>query len=130
MTEQNILSELTSFMEAGEHTKFQLLQSWQEYVFTRKVRRAIKTLIKSLRVSAKKQLKHYCKDVIGGKSDFNRLLAYNYINNILNFYLGELKIAEEMLDEYEQYLAAGNWINFLWHGTTRPQSDLWDHRGL
>ena len=127
MTEQNILSELAAFMEAGEHTKFQLLQSWQEYLFTRNVKRAIKTLIKSLGAAANKQLKSYCKDIASGNSDFNRLLAYKYLNNILSFYLEELKITENMLDEYEAYLAAGNWLDFIW-STKRPQSKLWDHR--
>ena len=128
MKEQNIIAELASFTDAGEHTKFQLLQSWQEYAFTRKVRYSLKVLIKSLSTSANKLFKNYCASVVNQDSDVNRLLAYTYTIKILNFYNEELVIVENMLDEYEQYLAAGNWLDFIFN-KQRPSYKLWDHRG-
>jgi hypothetical protein len=128
MTEQNILSELLSFTEAGEHTKFQLLQSWREYLFTRKVRYSLKILTNSLQASADKLFKSYCSGVAAGASDVHELLAYSQVIKIYRFYLEELKIIDDMLNEYESYLIAGNWLDFIFN-TQRPVDKLWDHRG-
>lgn len=128
MTDQKLLSELTAFTEAGEHTKFELLQNWQEYRFTRKVRYALRILTGSLRRSADKLFKSYCNNVILGTSDVHELLAYRQIVNIYDFYLEELSIVDNMLDEYESYLLAGNWWDFVFN-SQRPIDKLWDHRG-
>jgi hypothetical protein len=127
MTEQNIVSELASFTEAGEHTKFQLLQNWQEYRFTRKVRYSLVVLTKSLLASANKQLRNYCKAVVDETANVFNLIAYMSTIRILNFYLEELKIVEDMLDEYEIYLLAGNWLDFIL-GLQRPLDKLRDYR--
>jgi uncharacterized protein YgbK (DUF1537 family) len=129
MIEQNILSELASFTEAGEHTKFELLQNWQEYKLTRKTRFAIKVLTGSLRQLTNKQFKTYCKSVTSGVSDVYQLLAYSSLVKILNFYSDELKVVEEMIYEYEAYLMEGNLIDSFF-GEQRPVDKLWDHRGL
>jgi hypothetical protein len=128
MTEQNIVSELASFTEAGEHTKFQLLQNWQEYRFTRKVRYSLVVLTKSLLTSANKQLHNYCVDVVEGTTKVFNLIAYVSTIRILNFYLEELRIVEDMLDEYETYLLAGNWLDFVL-GLQRTPDKLRDYRG-
>lgn len=128
MIEQNILSELAAFADAGEHTKFQLLRTWQDYLFTKKVQRSIKALTISLRVIADKQLKNYCKSVTLRTSHVYKLLAYQYLIKILNFYLEELRINEEMLYEYELYLADGNWTDFIFN-VQRTSDKLWDYRG-
>ena len=127
MTEQNLVSELASFTDAGEHTKFQLLQNWQEYKFTRKVRYSLQVLVNSLQLSIDRQLKAYCKTVTTGNADVYSLLAFNYTRKILVFYLEELVIIEDMLYEYETYLASGNWLDFVFN-LPRPADKLWDHR--
>ncbi len=128
MDDKNILLELANYTEAGEHTKFQLLQNWQEYKFIKKVKYSLLVLTESLQVTANKQLRSYCKDVVVGKQDALKLLSYTYVLKILNFYLEELGITEDMLAEYESYLSAGNWSDFIF-STTRPVDKLWDHRG-
>jgi hypothetical protein len=128
MTEQNIITELANFTEAGEHTKFQLLQNWQEYRFAVKTRTTLKLLTKSLRFAMTKQLKQYCKQVTAGTANFNSLLAYEYLAKILDFYLEELGIVTNMIDEYEVYLSEGNYLESFF-GEQRPVNKLWDHRG-
>jgi hypothetical protein len=128
MTEQDLLSELASFTEAGEHTKFQLLQNWEEYKTTRKIRYTVKVLLKYIRKLVNNQFKSYCVSVTDGTSDVYRLLAYVTLVKIQDFYTEELRITEDMLDEYETYLCSGNWRDFVF-GTPRPADKLWDHRG-
>lgn len=129
MTNQELLLELAEITDAGEHTKFQLLQNWQEYSLARKTRRTIYVLIKSLRTTADRQLKAYCKDVVLGTTDVYKLLAYGYVKKILNFYLEELRITEDIIDEYETYLLVGNWLDFVL-GLQRPADKQFDHRGI
>lgn len=129
MTTQNIFSELNSFAESGEHTKFRLLQNWQEYSFYCKVRQSTITLIDFLEKSADTQLKNYCKDIILGSTDVYKLLAYKHIIKIRNCYLIELETITDMIREYEAYLMEGNLL-FAYLGDTRPADKQWDHRGL
>jgi hypothetical protein len=128
MTDQNLLVELAAFAEAGEHTKFQLLRNWKEYRVMRKVRYSLISLTDDLQTTADKQLKQYCRTVITGTTEVRKLLAYNAVLNILKFYSEELDIIEGILEEYEAYLAYGNWTDFIF-GVQRPFNKLWDHRG-
>ena len=128
MIDKNILSELAAFTDADEHTEFRLLRTWQDYLFAKKVCRSINTLTLGLRSIANKQYKNYCRSVILGVSDVNKLLAYKYLIKILDFYMEELRINKEMIYEYELYLSDGNWLDFVLDNQ-RTQDKLWDHRG-
>ena len=128
MTDQDILSKLAAFTDAGEHTKFKLLQNCREYRYYRKVERSTRVVVKFLEKSASKQFKDYCKDVERGVSDVYKLLAYKYLIRIYNCYLEELKIVQDMIDEYECYLLSGNWSDFVF-GFNRTEDKQWDHRG-
>jgi hypothetical protein len=128
MADNNLLSELAAFADSGEHTKFQLLQNWQEYKHYRKVRYSIKVVLKFLNITAEAQFKSYCENIISGEQDIYKLLAYQYIVRIVNCYLEELRIVQDMLEEYEYYLASGNWLDFILL-RQRPIDKLWDHRG-
>ena len=128
MIDKNILSELAAFTDADEHTEFRLLRTWQDYLFAKKVCRSIKALTLGLRSIANKQYKNYCRSVILGVSDVNKLLAYKYLIKILDFYMEELRINKEVIYEYELYLSDGNWLDFVLDNQ-RTQDKLWDHRG-
>lgn len=128
MADNNILSELAAFADSGEHTKFQLLQNWQEYKHYRKVKYSIVVVLKFLSTMQQTQFKRYCEDIISGKQDIYKLLAYKYIAKILDCYKEELKVVQDMLDEYECYLMSGNWLDFVLL-RQRPFDKLWDHRG-
>ena len=128
MNEQKIISDLAAFADSGKHTKFKLLQTWQEYSHYRKVRNSTKVLIRFLQDIMDVQIKSYCKDVESGNSDVLKFLAYGYLAEILDCYEVELKVVQDMLDEYECYLLAGNWLDFVFN-SQRPFEKLYDHRG-
>jgi hypothetical protein len=124
------MSDLLSYVDSGEHTKFKLLQNWREYRYYSNTRKALKVLVKFIERSADLQLKNYCKDVTSGISDVHKLLAYKTIVKILTCYIEELKIVEDMVFEYEAYLMEdGNYL-FAFLGEPRPVEKLFDHRGL
>ena len=128
MDDQNILFELFSFVDAGEHTKFELLQNWESYRVTRKIRYARRVLIRYLQELADNQLRSYCDSIVTGTTTVYSLLAYVKVTKAIEFYTEELRIAEDILDEYETYLLSGNWTDFIFN-LQRPIDKLWDHRG-
>ena len=92
------------------------------------MRRAHMLLVASIKKSADKLFTKYCKSVTSGEADVLKLLAYGTIRNVLSFYEEELRIISDMVEEYEFYLASGNWWDILF-GMPRPYDKLWDHRG-
>lgn len=123
------MSDLLNTVERGQHRQFQYLRSWQEYSRARKIYRAEKLLVASIGQSADKLFKKYCKDIAAGETAIIKLIAYSTTIKMLKFYEEELKIITNMLVEYEYYLAATYWVDFLF-GTQRPVTKLWDHRGI
>ena len=95
----------------------------------KRVRLTHSLLVTSLKQSISKQLKNYCKAITTGKTDVINLIAYCTTVEVLRFYEEELRILDDMIDEYECYLAHGNWIDFIL-GMSRPANKLYDHRGI
>ena len=125
---EDLLSELICNAESGKHRPFQYLISWREYSRAKKIRRAHRLLVATIKQSTSKLFKKYCEDVAAGETDVIKLLAYCTTRKVLRFYEEELDIINNMIVEYECYLAAGNWTDFLF-STQRPADKLWDHRG-
>jgi hypothetical protein len=128
-TNQELLTELLKATQAKEHRQFQLLQNTKDYFIAKRARRGHVLLLSSIKVSANKLLKTYCKSIVLGESDLTKLLAYRTLLDIKAFYQEELQILEDMLYEYECYLADGNWLDFIL-GQDRSADKLVDHRGL
>jgi hypothetical protein len=128
-TNESIMSELLAHVEQGKHRQFQFLRSWQEYHNAKLVRRAHKLLVISLSKSLKKQFKNYCKDITSGNTNVLKLIAYSTTDRILKFYEEDLNIINDMITEYECYLANGILLDFLFN-SHRPDDKLWDHRRL
>ena len=128
-TDKELMSELIYNAERGQHRQFQYLRNYKEYFRSRQIRRALTILVSSLKQSLRRQFKNYCKAVTSGKADVIKLLAYSTSKVVLAFYEEELKIINDMIIEYECYLANGNLFDFIL-GTYRPAEKLWDHRSL
>ena len=128
-TNEDLASELMQKAESGKHRQFRFIRNWQEYSRTRKLRQTHLLLVASIRKSADSLFRQHCKSVIIGQSDVIKLVAYCTTIKVLRFYEEELKTIEDMLIEYECYLAAGNWPDFIF-GTQRSFDKLWDHRSL
>ena len=124
---ETFLSELVNTMRQGQHQKFQFLTSWYEYVGARKYRKSYKLLLASIRQGANKLLKKYCRSITVGETSVSNMFAYRIMLDLLEFYSIELRILEDMIEEYEAYLANGNWLDFVL-GTQRSWDKLYDHR--
>lgn len=129
MTDKDLMSELIHRADVGKHRQFQLLQNWTEYRNARVIRRTHKLLVSSTRSQANKLFNSYCSDIEAGKTDVIKLLAYRTLTKVLYFYEEELRILNDMIDEYECYLAVGNWLDFIL-SINRPVDKQWDHRGF
>ena len=123
------MSELIYNVESGNHRQFQYLRNFSEYRRARQLKRALAILVSSLKQNITRQFKNYCKAIEAGETDVIKLLAYSTSVRVLEFYEEELKTVNDMIIEYECYLANGNWMDFIL-GSYRPEEKLWDHRSL
>ena len=128
-TNEDLLSELITKATTSKHIEFQFLRSWREYLNVRKMRRAHELLVAGLQRSARKQFNNYCNAIQAGETKVISLLAYCTILKVIQFYEEELKILNDILNEYEWYLFYGNWVDFILY-QNRSVDKLVDHRGL
>lgn len=113
--------------EEGEHSQFQFIRSWQEYLLMRNMKRSLDALTASLRKSAKNLFTQHCSDTAHGESDSNKLIAYCICRNTLEFYKEERKIVFDMMEEYEYYLFYESPLDFIFN-LYRPEEKLRDYR--
>ena len=124
----NFTAELFEAAEAQQHRQFQFLRTWGEYSRARKVRKLLRLTVNSIDKTADRLFNKYCKTIKAGRSDFNLLLAYQATDKILWYWVEEFRIVVDMIEEYEAYLACGNfWKSFLFNDC-RAYDELWDHR--
>lgn len=125
--EQQAILDLIEYAQAGNHLDFKLITFWTEYWKIRKLRKDLRSLIKCLKVSMKRLFNAYCKRVVKGAARVDDLLAYTMIEDLVHFENEELRIVEDMLDEYETYLSKSSFIVALL-GFERPYSERYDFR--
>lgn len=117
MTDQEttqIIQAIIDKAQEGKSQPYRTILYWSEFKYYRGLKKATKLVIETLRISSKKLLKSYCKDVIAGISDVNKILGYSQLLDIIDFYQEELETLEAMLIEYDDYLGEGNfWYSFL-----------------
>lgn len=128
-TDKELFSELVRNAELGKHRQFQYLRNYHEYFRAIYLKRALRTLITSLKRSTAKQFKTYCRSIIVSEAKVIKLITYCTTVNVLRFYEEELRIVKDMILEYECYLVNGNLFDFVL-GLQRPTDKLWDHRSL
>lgn len=124
---QQMLLKIIEHAQTAESTEFHFLRNWAEYRFFISKRRSFKLLIKAVQNGADRLFKNYCKGIVTGESNFTKLLAYQQLLPVIAFYQHELQVIADMLDEYDAYLAKGNFLrSFL--GDPRAEADLVDFR--
>ena len=106
-----VIQEIIYKAQEGKSQPFRTILYWSEFCYYRRWVRATKIVIRILRVSANKLFKEYCRDVIAGISDVTKLLAYDQLLGIADFYENEIITVQKMLDDYDEYL--GNFGNFI-----------------
>lgn len=108
---KQLLLDIINKAQEGVHLPFRQIVAWGEFRFVELQAKSTKLVIRTLKASAKNLFKEYCKDVIDGTSEINKLLAYSELCDIIAFYEEELNTLKQMLDEYDEYL--GDWGNFI-----------------
>jgi hypothetical protein len=109
-----LVLDIIEKVRSNDSQPFKFILSWQEFSYYRKLAVSTQLIAKTMQDSANRLFKEYCKDVIAGISDFNKLLAYIQLLDIKAFYERDLKTLQQMLDEYSEYLEKGNfWYSFL-----------------
>jgi hypothetical protein len=116
---QELLLNLIEHAKAGEHTKFEQLRFFNEYIAARVVYRSLNKVIADLEYSADNLFKIYCKDVKRQQSDINLLVAYKQFQSAIDFYKEERRIVKTILADYEKYFWEGDFLDDLISGKTR-----------
>lgn len=117
MTDQDttlLIKDIINRAQEGRAFPFRTIRYWSEFRYFQGYAKSTKVIIRILRVSANKLFKDYCQGVIAGISDITKLLAYQQLLDIVDFYEEELKTIDAMLTEYDEYLEdLGNFVRAL-----------------
>ena len=116
---QEILLNLIDHAKTGEHTKFEQLRLFSEYIGARVVYSSVKKVISVLNAAARDLLKVYCKTIGTAQADINMLLAYKQLRLVIDFYKEEQRILMAILADFEKYLWEGDWLKNLISGKER-----------
>ena len=127
MTAQEILDQIITRAEKDDHTVFELLRNGPEYVIMRDKRKGTKFIIKTLQSNIKRLFKKYCEAIPQQDADITLLIVCSTLRTVCDFYIKDLEIINDMLDEYETYLLSGNFLDFVFFWE-RPEDKLYDHR--
>ena len=120
---QELILALIDQAQTGEHTKFEQLRFFNEYIAARITHGATKKVVAVLKGSANKLFRHYCKDVKHQWADMNMLIAYKQLQLAVDYYKEEQKILKAILKDYEQYFWEGDCLKNLILGKER---DIWN----
>ena len=116
----NISSEqlLQAILEQaeGKPSEFRFIESLYDLAGCFRYSKATKLVIKVLKAASKKLFTAYCKNVTSGISDVTQLFAFSQLDDVIAFYRQELNTVTAMIDEYEDYLAKGNFFYALLGG--------------
>lgn len=108
-----LVQEIIKKAQDGKAHPFRPILYWSEFQYYRQFAFSTKVVIKTLRASAEKLFKDYCKDVIAGISDFTKLLAYYELLDITAFYENDLITIQRMLEDYREYLDTTSFRNMF-----------------
>lgn len=111
--EHQIVQNILVRAQNRDYTKVHLLEYFEEYGRYRMELRTTQLVLRILRDSANKLFKTYCKQIPSGAADINVLLAFVQLQEVIEFYETDLKIIQQMLEEYEDYLRHGNLFSAL-----------------
>ena len=124
---QQMILEIINYAKSAKLSEFQFIRNWSSYRYYQGKRRSYKLLVKALREGRARLLNTYCNSVDFGEGDFNKLLAYHQMQKVLQFYLHELSVIEDMIFEYEAYLMESHLL-YAFFGGYRTDDDLRDFR--
>lgn len=110
---QQIITEIIKQAQSGKPTKFHFITTIEECLGYYQHINSTKIIIKLLKRVSDRLFKNYCKNVPVGADCVEELIAFTEIREITGFYKTELATFTEMVDEYKDYLRAGNFFRAL-----------------
>lgn len=116
---KELILNLIERAKAGNHTKFEQLHFFSEYLTAYSIYNATNKIINILKYSANNLFQKYCRAVTKHQADVNLILAYKQLQCAVNYYIEELKIINEAIIDYESYLLKGNFIKAILFGEER-----------
>lgn len=125
-TQQLIISVL-EFARDTKPSEFRLLRTWSEYSTYKRKRSAYKLLVRGLTKTSDRLFKKYCYGICIGEGNINQLLAYQQLQQTLQFYQHEVDVFTDIIYEFEAYLMEGNLLGSFM-GEIRSISDMHDFR--
>ena len=124
---QQMLMTIIEYAKSAKLSEFHFIRDWYDYRFCSAKCSSFKLLIKGLRKTSNRLFKKYCLSVASGEGNFNQLLAYQQLQQVIRFYQYELDNYTNMVHEYNAYLMDGHLISAFF-GEFRADSDLHDFR--
>lgn len=124
---QQMLMTIIEHAKTAKPSEFRFIRTWKDYKFCKGKVSSFKLLVTGLNKTSERLFKRYYKGVLNCDSNFNQLLAYQQLQQVIRFYEQELTTYLSMVYEYEAYLMEGHYFqSFL--GEIRADSDLHDFR--
>ena len=124
---QQMLMTIIEHAKTAKPSEFRFLRTWKDYKFCKGKVSSFKLLVSGLNRTSERLFKKYYKGVLSCDNNFNQLLAYQQLQQVIRFYQQELVTYVSMTYEYEAYLMEGHFLSsFL--GEIRADSDLHDFR--
>lgn len=102
----------------GTHSKFEFIQSMNDFNMARQLAKALNKLTKGFYKSIRKLQK---------QDNFENEDIIKLLKKCANFYKVELAITKDMIDEFKVYMEYGHFVDMLL-GEIRPEQDLVDFR--
>lgn len=119
---------ITKALEQKEHSNFEFIKNYLEFRAVKICQASLKKVVKMFGRVVITLQKEYCASIMAGINDFNLLFAYKQYSEVKHYYEQELVIANDMLDEYDNYTWSGHLVDQYLLLKTRPDADLVDTR--
>lgn len=124
---QQMLMTIMEHAKTAKPSEFRFLRTWKDYKFCKGKVSSFRLLVSALDKTSERLFKKYYKGVIRCEANFNQLLAYQQLQQVIRFYQQELVTHTSIIYEYEAYLMEGHYFDSLL-GEIRKDSDLHDFR--
>jgi hypothetical protein len=124
---EDLFMDLVQRALTEKNSQFEFIRHWQDRLAAKTYCFSIDTVLKIFRNLYSSTYKTYLTQVKVNEQDLQTILALKQFKQCINYYQKEKEIAEDMLEEYSEYVLSGHVIDTL-VGKYRPDEDLWDHR--
>ena len=125
----NLYQKLLERAESGEHTPFEFICNFDEFLAAQNFKKAIQKVARGFQNSSKEAGKLYLKSVKTETPEVALLFSVKKFRNAGEIYQEEIRIADDMLAEYKAYCAVdGNFYKQVFDGAERDRCDYRDFR--